>query len=67
MVTTTLHYDGTPVPSNYSHVEFLPSPLNAISFQRMFQQQTLMDEFEYVCHGRVFKVKDAADGKLQVH
>ena len=25
-----------------------------------------MDEFDYVCFGRVFKIKDAPDSKLQV-
>lgn len=67
-MTTTLHYDGSAMPTTFTHVrnKICKAVDHKVHLQAVYEQQTLMDEFEYVCSGRVFKVKDAPDSKLQV-
>lgn len=49
LLASTLSLDGTPHPPTYDAV-------------RAGSRRTLADDYDYVCHGRVFKVKDAAGG-----
>ncbi|GMH44903.1 hypothetical protein BSKO_12860 [Bryopsis sp. KO-2023] len=52
MMASTLHDDGTPSSGNYD--------------PGLYSVQTRMDTFDYVCYGKIFKLRDTNDMKVEV-
>jgi DNA-directed RNA polymerase I, II, and III subunit RPABC3 len=54
MISKSLYSDGSPTPTNFNYDIFA-------------KKNSLLEKFDYVMHGKIFKYQEESDGKVSVY